>query len=77
MLKKMKRRKQVLDALALFEDITADQWKLKRKGNRDVNQLTETATLKINETSKIKELYKIIGEFTESEKKTNEGKTKG
>jgi len=33
-----------------------------------VEQLTETATLEINETKKIKELYKIMGEFTESEK---------
>ena len=54
-----------------------DQCQLKRKQNQDVNQLTEWATLKINETNKIKELYKVIGEFTESEKeKQLEGKQK-
>ena len=37
--------------------------------NQDANQLTETATLKINEINTIEELYKIIGKFTESEKK--------
>ena len=48
---------------------------MKWKGNQDANQLSETATLEINE-AKIRELYEIIGEFTESEKKRNEGKTK-
>ena len=54
--------------MALFEEIIVGQCQLKWKENQDVNQLTEMATLKINETNKIKELYKIIGEFTESEK---------
>ena len=54
--------------MALFEEISADQCQTKRKENQDMNQLTETATLKIEEANKIRELYKIIGEFTESEK---------
>ena len=68
---------QVLAALALFGKTIVGQCQLKWKDNQDANKLTATATLKINETNKIKELYKIIGEFTESEKKTNEGKTNG
>ena len=63
--------KQVLASLALFGEITVGQFQLKLKENQDVNQLTELAALKINETNKIKELYKVIGEFTESEKENN------
>ena len=48
-------------------EIIADQCQTKRKENKDAEQLTEIATLKINETNKIKEFYKI-GELTESEK---------
>ena len=44
------------------------QCQLTLKENQEANQLTELATLKINETAKIKELYKVIGGFTESEK---------
>ena len=54
--------------MALFGEIIVDQCQTKRKENQDAKQLTETATLKINETNKIKELYKILGEFTVSEK---------
>ena len=68
-----RRRKQVLTALALFGEIIVGQCQKKRKENRDAEQLTETATLKINEANKIKELYKIIGEFTESEKENQLG----
>ena len=70
--------KQFLSALALFGEIIVGQCQLKLEENQDVNQLTELATLKINETNKIKELYKVIGEFTESEKRKAHGrKTKG
>ena len=44
--------KQVLASLALFEGIIADQCQTKRKENQDANQLTETATLKIKETTR-------------------------
>ena len=71
-----KRRKQVFASLALFEEIIVGQCQQKRKENQDLNPLTERAALKINETDEIQELYKIIGGFTESDKKTNEGKTK-
>ena len=60
--------KKVLAALALFGEIVVGQCQAKRKENQDAKQLTETATMEINETNKIKELYKILGEFTESEK---------
>ena len=56
--------------MALFGEIIAGQCQPKRKENQDVKQLTETATLEINEASKIKELYKIIGPFTEPERET-------
>ena len=67
--------KKVLASLALFGEIIADQCQTKRKENQDAKHLTATATLKINGSSKIKELYKMIGEFTESEKETTERKT--
>ena len=63
-----RRRKQDLTALALFGEIIVGQCQLTLKENQEANQLTELATLKINETAKIKELYKVIGGFTESEK---------
>ena len=56
--------------MALFGEIIAGQCQLKLKGNQDSNQLTELPTLKINETNKIKEPYKVNGGFTESEKKS-------
>ena len=71
MVRKNGEERQVLAALALCEWIIVDQCQMKRKENQDVNQLTECATLKINETDEIKELYKVIGEFTESERKRN------
>ena len=40
----------------------------KTEGKQDAKQLTKTTTLEINETNKIKELCKILGGFTESEK---------
>ena len=43
----------------------------KTEGNQDAKHLTETDTLKINETNKIKELYKMIGGVTESEKENS------
>ena len=61
MVRKNEGERQVLAALALFEGIIVDQCQLKRKENQDVNQLTEWATLKINETNKIKELYTVMG----------------
>ena len=63
--------KQVLAALALFGEIVVGQCQTKRMENQDSKQLTEFSTLKINEASKIKELYKIIGGFTEYEKGNN------
>ena len=47
--------------MALFGDIIEGQCQTERKENKDAKQLAVTATLEINEASKIKELYKIIG----------------
>ena len=69
--KENEEERQVLASLALFEGIAVGQRQSKRKENQGANQLTEWDTLKINETDKIKELYKVTVGFTESEKKSN------
>ena len=53
----------VLADLALYGEIVAGQCQTQRKENQDVKQLAETATLKIHEASKIKELCKTKGDL--------------
>ena len=63
--------KQGLAALALFCGIIVGECQLKRKENQDVHQLTELATLKINEINKIKELYKVMGNLLNLKRESN------
>ena len=43
---------------------------LKLKANQDANPITEVAVLKINETDKIRELYRAICEIPETPNET-------
>ena len=59
----------LLVALALFGEIIEGRCRQKQKGNQDANRMTERDVLKINETSKIKVLYKVIGNFFRKQSK--------
>ena len=49
-----------------MEEAILDQCQLKRKENKDVGPITEVAVLEINETGKIRELYRAICEIPEN-----------
>ena len=70
----MGEEQQILTALALLGGVILGQCQQKLEGNRDVCRITEVAVLKINEASKIRELYRAIGEIPETEKERNAGK---
>ena len=57
--------------MALLGEIIAGQCQQKLKENQDANRITEIATLKINESDGIKELYRGISEIPETEKEKN------
>ena len=62
-------RKQVLSSLAHFGEAISDQCQLKLQENQDVNLITDAAVLEINESGKIRELCRAIGEIPETAKK--------
>ena len=59
---------QVLAALAFLEEVISDQCRLKLKENQDADLITEPAVLGINETNKIRELYRTLCEIPETKK---------
>ena len=60
--------KQVLAALALFEEVISDHRQVELGGNQDVNLITDAAVLEIRETTKIRELYRALSEIPETAK---------
>ena len=51
-----------------YGEVIMDQCQLKPKGNQDVCSITEVAVLEFNESVKIRELYRAIGEIPETER---------
>ena len=54
------RRKHVLAAMPLFEEVISDQCQVELTGNQDVNLITEGAVLKMGEANEIRELYRAL-----------------
>jgi len=63
--------KDVLASLALMEEMIANQCMVKRRNNENAKLIAEEAVLKMNETNKIRELYRIMNEIPESQKEKN------
>ena len=59
---------QVLAELALLGEVILDQRQAELKGNQDVNLITDSAVLGINETNKIRELFHALCEILDTEK---------
>ena len=66
--------RHVLTALALLGEVISDQCQKKLKENQDAGRITEVAVLGINESGKIREIYRAIGEIPETEKERNVNK---
>ena len=60
--------KDVLASLALMEEMIANQCMVKRRKNESSKLIAEGAVLKVKETNKIRELYRILNEIPESYK---------
>ena len=58
----------VLTEFVLLGEVILDQCQQKLKGKQDLGRITEVAVLKINDTNKIRERYRPIGEIPEAEK---------
>ena len=67
----MDEDRKVLMALALMEEAILGHLQVKLKENRDAGSITEVAVLKVNETNKIRELYRGICEIPENRVKLN------
>ena len=61
-------QQQVLAALAMLGEVILDQRQLKLKENQDGDLITESEVFEINETNKIRELYRTLCEIPETEK---------
>ena len=70
----MGEEQRVLTALAHLEEVISDQCQRNLKENQVVGRITEVAVLEINETNKIRELYRGIGEIPETEKEKDANK---
>jgi hypothetical protein len=58
--------KDVLVSLALMEEMIVNQCMVKRRKNESLKLIAEGAVLKVKETNKIRELYRILNEIPES-----------
>ena len=61
----------VLAALALLGEVITDQRQVELKENQDADLITDSAVLGINETNKIRELYRALCEIPETVKGNN------
>ena len=64
----------VLTAMALLEEVILGQRQQNLKENQDAIRINEVAVLGINETNKIRELYRVLGEIPENGKGKNVNK---
>ena len=60
--------KDVLASLALMEEMIVNQCMVKKRKNESSKLIAEGAVLKVKETNKIRELYRILNEIPESYK---------
>ena len=70
----MGEEKQVLPALSLMDELISDHCQLGFKENQDAGPITEAAVLKVNESNKIREIYRAILEIPENRAKLNWGR---
>ena len=56
----------VLTALALLGEVISDHRQVELKENKDAGLITVVAVSKINETNRIREIYRTIGEIPET-----------
>ena len=63
--------KDVLASLALMEEMIGNQCMVKRRNNENAKLIAEEAALKVRETNKIRELYRILNEIQGRKRRKN------
>ena len=64
--KSRREERKILTALAFMGEVISGEFHLRLKENQELNFLTEKSVLKVQETNKIRELFRAIFEFPEN-----------